>query len=127
MPKILNIVETAYRATLEEQDDTAIWISFMLKNSGGDVDVLLRGNAVAYLVKSQDASGLRFGEWRQTHPPDLPRDIGLLAGAGAKVHYVKDDLGERGIREDELIDGVTGVAASDVAKLFDQYDQIWAW
>ena len=99
----------------------------MLKNSGGDVDVLLRGNAVAYLVKGQDASGLRFGEWRQTHPPDLPRDLGLLAGAGAKVHYVADDLVERGIDKSELIDGVTAVAKGDIGKLFDQYDQIWAW
>ncbi len=127
MPKVLNIVETAYRATLEEQDDTAIWMSYMLKKSGGDVDVLLRGNAVCYLVKGQDASGLRFGEWRQTHPPDIPRDLGILSKAGANVLYVKDDLAPRGIEASELIDGASPVSANSLATLFDQYDQVWAW
>jgi hypothetical protein len=73
--KSLNIIECAYRATIEEQDDTIVWLTHAMQSAGGDLAVLLRGNAVNYAVRGQNAAGLAFGAWRQTQPPRLAADI----------------------------------------------------
>src|SRR6266567_9000759 len=81
MAKYLSIVERAYHGTLEEQDDTILWISHMAKKAGADVSLLLRANAVNYAVKGQDASGLTFGKAALSVPPTLDRDVDDLIKA----------------------------------------------
>ena len=125
--KVLNIVEAAYRGTLEEQDDTIVWICHAMKGANADIDVLLRGNAVNYAVKSQDASGLAFGSAAQTQPPQLANDLVKLKAKGVKLYVVEDALTERGIGAGELIDGLDFVPRSGLAKLFADYDQVWHW
>ncbi|MGH7831125.1 MAG: DsrE family protein [Candidatus Binatia bacterium] len=127
MPKILNIVETAYRGTLEEQDDTILWLSHMLKNAGADVSVLLRANAVNYAVRGQDASGLSFGDVTVTHPPEIDKDIEKMIGKGVPVYLVREDAAERGVSDADLISGVKKVARRELPELFDQHDQVWHW
>jgi sulfur relay (sulfurtransferase) DsrF/TusC family protein len=126
--KVLNIVDTAYRATLEEQDDTIVWITAAMRtNANAPVDLLLRGNAVNYAVKAQDASGLSFGDQRQTQPPQLAKDLEKLREKGAKIFLVREALRERGIEDDELTGGLEFVARDALAKLFEEYDQVWHW
>jgi len=125
--KVLNIVATAYRATLEEQDDTILWLSHVLKGGGADLDVLLRGNAVNYAVRDQDASGLAFGDRRQTQPPRLDEDVARLAASGARVFIVGDDLRERGVGVDDLVPGVQPIAAAELPGLLGRYDRVWHW
>src|SRR5690349_18380464 len=109
MAKTLMIIETGYRATLEEQDDPVVWIAHAMKGAGADLGVLLRGNAVNYAVKGQNASGLAFGERRQTQPPDLAEDVARLVGKGVPVHIVEDDVAARGLERTDLIAGLTPV------------------
>jgi sulfur relay (sulfurtransferase) DsrF/TusC family protein len=125
--KVLSIVESAYRATIEEQDDTILWTSTALRGAGANVDVLLRGNAVNYGVKGQDASGLQFGERKQTHPPQLEDDLQRLMDLGAKVYVTTDDVAERGLERTDLIGGLEPISRSRMAKLCGNYDQIWHW
>jgi sulfur relay (sulfurtransferase) DsrF/TusC family protein len=125
--KTLSIIESAYRATLEEQDDTIVWLHGAMKGAGADLAVLLRGNAVGYLVQKQDARGLAFGDWRQTQPPAIASDLSALAAKGVEICYVAEDLAERGIARNELINGAQPVDRAAVAGLVGSFDRVWYW
>jgi intracellular sulfur oxidation DsrE/DsrF family protein len=125
--KTLSIVESAYRATLEEQDDTIVWIHGAMKGAGADLAVLLRGNAVNYLVQKQDAGGLAFGDWKQTQPPAIASDLAALVAKGVEVCYVAEDLTERGIERNELINGAQPVPRAGVGELVGRYGRVWYW
>src|SRR6516162_3844393 len=125
--KALNIIETGYRATLEEQDDPGVWLSYTLKSAGGDVDVLLRGNAVTYAVQGQDSTGLQYGTWQQTQPPRLAENIATMTSKGMVVFIVSEDLRERGLEQVPLVEGLTPVTRNELARLLGRYDQVWHW
>ncbi len=125
--KVLSIIGTAYRATIEEQDDTILWLTHMLKTAGLDIAVLLRANAVNYAVRGQDASGLSFGKLEVVHPPTLDADLAALLDHNVPVYYVADDAQTRGIAPTTVIDGVQSVPADGLPSLFERYGQVWLW
>ena len=125
--KALNIIETAYRATLEEQDDPVVWITHAMKGAGADLNVLLRGNAVNYAVKAQSVPPLSFGARTQKSAPHLADDISGLIGKGIEVYIVKEDLAERGLDDEELISGLKPLGRGELPGLLEQHDQVWHW
>lgn len=125
--KVLQIVSTAYRATIEEQDDTILWLTQAMKGAGGEFDVLLTGNAVNYAVRGQDASGLAFGEWRQTQPPQIEEDVARMIAKGVPVYVLADDLVDRGLMDCALVKGVVRIGRNDAAKLMNTCDRVWRW
>ncbi len=125
--KVLQVLSTAYRCNIEEQDDPIIWITHAMKGAGANLDLLLRGNAVTYALKGQDASGLSFGDRKQTQPPRIENDLAGLIQKGVEVYVVEDDAAVRGLERTELISGIKPVGGSGLPKLFASYEQIWHW
>jgi intracellular sulfur oxidation DsrE/DsrF family protein len=125
--KTLAIIESAYRATLEEQDDTAVWITHAMKGAGGEFTVLLRGNAVNYGVNGQEASGVAFGSWKQTQPPKVSQDVAGLIGKGIEVYVVEEDLADRGIERTDLVANIKTTNRAGIAKLFTDHERVWHW
>ena len=125
--KILQMVSSAYRATIEEQDDTILWLTQAMKASGGELDVLLTGNAVNYALAGQDASGLALGDWRQRQAPCIDKDLERMIGKGIGVVVIADDLAERGLADASLVTGVRRIPRTELARLMASYDRVWRW
>ncbi len=121
--KYLTIIESAYRATIEEQDDTALWFMHAMKNGGAEVTIVLRGNAVNYAVKGQVGTGLKFGE-RAVKGPDIAHDVSALVAKKVPVLVIGEDVAARGIAPTDFLDGIEQVSAREIAKLAASHDHI---
>jgi hypothetical protein len=125
--RVLQIIEPAYRATLEEQDDTALWFTRAIRAAGAEADVLLMGSAVNYAVRNQNAAGLTIGSWVQLHPPEIESELRKLMDEGARISIVAEDVVARGLGMGHFIEGVAPVSRETLGALFCGYDRIWKW
>ena len=126
--KTLNIVESAYRAVMEEQDDTILWLLAAMQGAGAEHTVVLRGNAVNYAVAGQGVPGLTVGEWKQTQAPKMDRDVlDLIEKRKIPVYVVKEDLADRGIESGELVPGVKVLSRTELPRLFSASELVTHW
>lgn len=125
--KVLSIIDTAYRATLEEQDDTAVWFNHILCQSGADITLLLTGNAVNYAVRGQEPPALTFGTASIDFPPRLDQDLLKAAQAGVKLVLMQEDADLRGISRQTLLPEVEQITRAQLADFLQGFDLVWHW
>ncbi len=124
---ILNIVSNSYRATLEEQDDTVIWLALTLKTNGAAADLILRGTSVNYGIANQSCKALNIASWKQKNPPDFVRDLRLVHERGMNIFYISEDAAQLGLERHELLEFLHPISLKDLPKIFAQYDYVWQW
>ena len=124
---VLSVIDTAYRAAQEEQDDAGLWFSAACRNADVDLDILLTGNAVNYAVKGHRASPLVLGGGEVPHPFDPAKDIERMASKGVSFYLVREDAEERGIDPSSLIGSVERISRAQLADLVGKYENIWHW
>ena len=125
--KVVSVIDTAYRATVEEQDDTAVWFTHILRQSGADITILLTGNAVNYAVRGQRPPALAFGTASIDSPPQLDQDLHKAAEAGVKLVLLRDDADMRGIAATDLMPDVEQISREQLADFLDAFDLVWHW
>ena len=126
--KTLNIVESAYRAVMEEQDDTILWLLAAMQGAGAEHTVVLRGNAVNYAVAGQGAPGLTIGGWKQTQAPRMDNNvINLIKKHKIPVLVIEEDLAARGIERGELVPEVELLSSKMLPRRMAEYDLVSHW
>jgi hypothetical protein len=125
--KLLNIVSSGYRATIEEQDDTIVWLTHCLRKAGADADMLLLGAAANYPVACQGARPVSIGSREQRHGPDVHGQVASFAGNGSKVIVVQEDLDAHGIDRRSLLQQVDVIEGAELPALLSAYDRVWHW
>ncbi|HEX3524393.1 MAG TPA: hypothetical protein VHT52_20180 [Stellaceae bacterium] len=126
--KTLNIVESAYRAVMEEQDDTILWLLAAMQAAGAEHTVVLRANAVNYAVVGQGAPGLTIGGWRQTQAPRMDNDvIDLIKKHKIPVFVIEEDLAARGIERGELVPEVELLCSKMLPGRMVEYELVSHW
>lgn len=125
--KILNIVESAFRTLVEEQDDTILWLNQAIKKAGADISIVLAGNASLYAFIKKTSPALAIGNWKQKSPANLTDDLKRILDSGVSVYVYSDDVAQRGLKLNSLIPGVKLLSRHQALHLYNQADQIWQW
>jgi len=127
MPKkILSVLAHTEYGNLEDSD-IGLFASAFASVAGQPLTLLLREDAVNYAVRGQDGTGIKIAG--QVVQPGflIETDLKSVGQANIPVCAVREDLEERGIKKEELIEGIQLLSQSELGKFIDQFDTVWNW
>jgi sulfur relay (sulfurtransferase) DsrF/TusC family protein len=127
MPKkILSVLSHTEYGNLEDSD-IGLFASAFAPATGAQMTILLSEDAVNYGVRGQQGTGIKIAGAPVQPGFLIETDVQSVQDSKIPVYAIREDLEERGIREDELVKGITIMNRRELAKLVDQFDTVWNW
>jgi sulfur transfer complex TusBCD TusB component (DsrH family) len=124
--KILSILSHTEYGNLEDSD-IGLFASAFAPVAGQQLALLLREDAVNYAVRGQDGTGIKVAGTPIQPGFLIETDLRSVNQSNIPVYVGREDVEERGIKPNELIDSVKLMSAKELGKLVDQFDTIWNW
>lgn len=127
MPKkILSVLAHTEYGNLEDSD-IGLFASAFAPVAGQQMTLLLREDAVNYAVRGQDGTGIKIAGAIVQPGFLIETDLRSVQQTKIPVYVVREDIEERGIKPNELIEGVQLLSKKELGKLIDQFDTVWNW
>ena len=119
--RVLGIVDQPYRGVVERSYADCLYLARVLNAQLGDLDLLLRGEAVFIATRTALEGEQVDGEAGTSLAAGL-RD---LLTDGVDVRADADDLQRLGVPVDALVDGVRAAPAEETTQRWPHYDAVW--
>ncbi len=127
MPKkILSVLSHTEYGNLEDSD-IGLFASAFAPAAGQQMTLLLSEEAVNYAVRGQDGTGIKIAGAAVQPGFLIETDLASVTQANIPVHVVQEDLAERGIKQEDLVQGVKLVSRKELGRFIDQFDTVWNW
>jgi sulfur relay (sulfurtransferase) DsrF/TusC family protein len=127
MPKkILSVLSHTEYGNLEDSD-IGLFASAFSSVAGQSLTLLLREDAVNYAVRGQDGTGIKIAGAVVQPGFLIETDLKSVRQANIPVYAVREDLEERGLKKEDLIEGVQLLSGKELGKFADQFDTVWNW
>jgi sulfur relay (sulfurtransferase) DsrF/TusC family protein len=124
--KILSVLSHTEYGNLEDSD-IGLFASAFAPVAGQQLGLVLREDAVNYALRGQDGTNIKIAGVPIQPGFLIETDLKSLQQTNIPVYAIREDLEERGIKPEEVIDGVTLMSRRELGTLVDQYDTVWNW
>lgn len=124
--KILSILSHTEYGNLEDSD-IGLFASAFAPVAGQQMTLVLREDAVNYAVRGQDGTGIKIAGTPIQPGFLIETDLKSVNQSNIPVYVVREDLRERGIKPEEVIEGVKLMRRKELGKLVEQFDSVWNW
>ncbi|MFQ5827905.1 MAG: DsrE family protein [Candidatus Methylomirabilia bacterium] len=127
MPKkILSLLSHTEYGNLEDSD-IGLFASAFAPVAGQQLALVLREDAVNYAIRGQVGTGIKIAGVPVQPGFLIETDVRSVQQTKIPVYAIREDLEERGIKADELIEGVRLLGSNELGELVDEFDTVWNW